>query len=181
MHMTTPTHTFHIFHQIADLRVEEEAFAARPRGRRRRRHPLSNSSHQQQQEQDGGQEQEEEEAEIEQEEEPLSVASAVLSKYRRCAFFVTGDSDAGPEDIAPWMDARLLDKNIPPLFQFGLRPELVPVALAELENGMGGAAFAPAAAGRRGREGSLGFDATRLKAILERETARGRVNLHGHT
>lgn len=69
-------------------------------------------------------------------------ACAALLKLRRVSRFVLAaggddaviaDSDdkdskkkgSDPEDIVPWLDARLLDKNVPPLYQAGLRPEHV--------------------------------------------------------
>lgn len=43
-----------------------------------------------------------------------------------------------PEDIVGWLDARLLDKNIPPLYRTGLRPEHALVVLETLLRGGGG-------------------------------------------
>lgn len=48
---------------------------------------------------------------------------SALLKYGRAAGFVTGNGRSPPEALAPWLDERLLDKNIPPLVRFGLRPE----------------------------------------------------------
>lgn len=46
-----------------------------------------------------------------------------------------GDVDASgpsPEDIVEWLDARLLDKNIPPLYRTGLKPEHAPLVVETL-------------------------------------------------
>lgn len=106
----------------------------------------------------------------EEEEEPVSVATAVLFKYHRAAVFVTGDPTAAPEDIAPWIDERLLDKNIPPLFSAGLRLELVSGAMAEL-GGMGGGVKVAGTSEDGGAFGR-GLDEERLRAIVEGEATR---------
>lgn len=68
-------------------------------------------------------------------------ACAALLKYRRVAEFVVGgqggtekkpSAPPGPEDIASWLDERLLDKNIDPLHRSGLRPEHVPSIMETL-------------------------------------------------
>lgn len=83
-------------------------------------------------------------------------ACAVLLKYQRVAGFVlgAGEQDDGgtgrrragtnpgaapsPEDIVEWLDERLLDKNVAPLYRTGLRPEHVQPVLETLLSGGGG-------------------------------------------
>ncbi|CBJ30835.1 Similar to Iron-containing Alcohol Dehydrogenase [Ectocarpus siliculosus] len=83
-------------------------------------------------------------------------ACAVLLKYQRVAGFVLGageqdSSDTGrrragtnpgaapsPEDIVEWLDERLLDKNVAPLYRTSLRPEHVQPVLETLLSGGGG-------------------------------------------
>lgn len=87
-------------------------------------------------------------------------ACAVLLKYNRVAGFILGgggggdreDSGTGtgnrrkasggggpsPEDIVEWLDARLLDKNVPPLYRMGLKPEHAPSVVGALLRGGGG-------------------------------------------
>lgn len=84
-------------------------------------------------------------------------ACAVLLKYQRVAGFVlgAGEQDGGtgrrkpggknsgaaapsPEDIVEWLDERLLDKNVAPLYRTGLRPEHVQPVLETLLSGGGG-------------------------------------------
>lgn len=70
-------------------------------------------------------------------------ACTALLKYRRVASFVTGNGRSAPEDIVSWLDARLLDKNVAPLYRTGLRPEHVSSILEEVllqggEEGGGG-------------------------------------------
>ncbi|CAM9901961.1 unnamed protein product [Ectocarpus sp. 4 AP-2014] len=83
-------------------------------------------------------------------------ACAVLLKYQRVAGFVlgAGEQDGGgtgrrragtnpgaapsPEDIVEWLDERLLDKNVAPLYRTGLRPEHVQPVLETLFGGGGG-------------------------------------------
>ena len=76
-------------------------------------------------------------------------ACAALLKYRRVAGFITGgqqqqqhqerrreeSSAPSPEDIAPWLDERLIDKNIAPLYRMGLRPEHVDCVVETLLRG----------------------------------------------
>ncbi|CAM9362928.1 unnamed protein product [Ectocarpus fasciculatus] len=83
-------------------------------------------------------------------------ACAVLLKYQRVAGFVlggAGEQDGGtgrrkpganpgaapsPEDIVEWLDERLLDKNVAPLYRTGLRPEHVQPVLETLLSGSSG-------------------------------------------
>ncbi|CAM9685360.1 unnamed protein product [Ectocarpus sp. 12 AP-2014] len=83
-------------------------------------------------------------------------ACAVLLKYQRVAAFVlgAGEQDGGgtgrrragtnpgaapsPEDIVEWLDERLLDKNVAPLYRTGLRPEHVQPVLETLLSGGSG-------------------------------------------
>lgn len=71
-------------------------------------------------------------------------ACAALLKYKRVAGFVTGGGGRGegkgstPEDIVLWLDERLLDKNIAPLYRAGLRPDHVSSILEALSHGGGG-------------------------------------------
>ncbi|CAM9400666.1 unnamed protein product [Ectocarpus sp. 6 AP-2014] len=83
-------------------------------------------------------------------------ACAVLLKYQRVAGFVLGAGEQdgsgtgrrrvgtnpgaapSPEDIVEWLDERLLDKNVPPLYRTSLRPEHVQPVLETLLSGGGG-------------------------------------------
>lgn len=64
--------------------------------------------------------------------DPGAVARAMLSKYRQAACYMTSSTGAAPEDMVHWLDECLLDKNIRPLCQLGLRPGHVSTVLRTL-------------------------------------------------
>lgn len=104
-------------------------------------------------------------------------ACAALLKYRRVASFMTASGRSTPEDMVSWLDARLMDKNIAPLYRTGLRPEHVPSIVEEVslqgggEESLGGLGEAAvrtivvAEATRRGSSGSAQAEAERVKEV----------------
>lgn len=104
----------------------------------------------------------------------VSVASAVLSKYRRVAVFVTGDAGATPEAIAPWLDARLLEKNVLRLCRVGLRPAQVSSVIAQYRSLVGRRGGAGAGRDTGVATSSRELDEKTLRAIVESEASRGK-------
>lgn len=104
-------------------------------------------------------------------------ACAALLKYRRVASFMTASGRSTPEDMVSWLDARLMDKNIAPLYRTGLRPEHVPSIVEEIllqgggEESLGGldeatvSMIVVAEATRWGSGGSAQAEAERVKEV----------------
>lgn len=82
-----------------------------------------------------------------------------------------------PEDIVPWLDARLLDKNVPPLYQAGLRPEHVDIVVGTMALERGRVIEAD---GQRRAQNWGVWDAFRedgiVRSIVEGESVRQRGN-----
>lgn len=118
-------------------------------------------------------------------------ARAALLKFRRVSRFVlaAGGDDAviadtdkdrkkegsDPEDIVSWLDARLLDKNVPPLYQAGLRPEHVDIVVDTMALERGRVVEAD---GQHRAQNLGAWDAFRedgvVRSIVEGESARRR-------
>lgn len=121
-------------------------------------------------------------------------ACATLLKYKRVAGFVLGAGAGGreagdtrksaadvahvdvagpcPEDIVRWLDARLLDKNIPPLYRTGLRPEHAPVVLETLMRSGGGGGGTGIAGATRTSVALGGLEEAVVREIVVGEASR---------
>lgn len=99
--------------------------------------------------------------------------SDVHNAHARVAEPSLSISSPSPEDIVEWLDARLLDKNIPPLYRTGLRPEHAPLVLETLSRGGGGRSVAEAA-GVSGRTSSAfgGLGEAVVREIVVGEASR---------
>ena len=106
-------------------------------------------------------------------------ACAALLKYRRVAGFVTGGrgskgvedkNGSAPEEIVGWLDARLLDKNVPPLYLAGLRPEHAAAVVDTMSN----EGFIEEADGKSQGRGGGRLGANAVRAIVEGESTRRR-------
>lgn len=95
----------------------------------------------------------EQDAVVEDDDDPGAVACAMLSKYKQAACYVTSSTGATPEDMVHWLDECLLDKNILPLCQSGLRPGHVSTVLQTLRAESG----AVTGTGSSGSPGSTGL------------------------
>lgn len=111
-------------------------------------------------------------------------ARAVLLKYWRLASIVikastggdgsdrnrqSSSSETTPEDMVTWLDERLLDKNIDPLYRTGLRPDHMPGIMEALLAG-GEQAMTAAGVGTADVWGGLGEEA--VKTIISSEATR---------
>lgn len=145
--------------QITSLRREEEEDLA-VRARTRPRRGASTDEADESDDKDGATV--EHDADVQDDGDPGSVACATLSKYRQAACYVTSSAGAAPEEMVQWLDECLLDKNIPPLCQSGLRPGHVSTALQILRGESGGDAGT-------GSTGLWNFDEEIMERILLEE------------
>jgi len=63
-----------------------------------------------------------------------SPSSIALSRYREAAAIITGNWDSTAEDGIDWVKNLCRDLAIPPLSDFGIRPDNIPTVVAKAKN-----------------------------------------------